>query len=126
MIPEDIAKKIQLLANKKNIKVSHILASCDLDKSVVNSMLNGSMPSIDKIIKIADFFGTSIDELVEREPYAEPDFPHEKKSEPAELIIPVIMKGVPIAANNGAEDWTQDELNKIAEYMEFVKSKRGR
>ena len=42
----------------------------------------------------------------------------------SELIIPDILKGAKVAAHDGEDDWTQEEIDKLAEFAAFIKSQR--
>lgn len=59
-----IADKIVKLCQENNIKVKQMLLECDLSKNTVDNMKRGSMPSVDKIMIIADYFNMSMDYLL--------------------------------------------------------------
>ena len=59
-----LANQIETLCNQKNLTIKAMLSGCGLKKNVVDNIKNGSMPSIDKICAIAEYFNVSIDYLV--------------------------------------------------------------
>ena len=61
-----IIEKIKNLCDKNNISINKLLQNCESGKSLVDNMKKGSIPTVDKIIKIADYFDVSIDYLVGR------------------------------------------------------------
>lgn len=62
-----ITKRIAKLSHLKGVSVNQMLKDCALNKSVVDNLKKGSMPSVDKIAKIADYFGVSTDYLLGRD-----------------------------------------------------------
>lgn len=62
----EIANRICELCNENNIKIKHMLADCNLNKNVIDNMKREkpSMPSADKLAKIADYFNVSTDYLL--------------------------------------------------------------
>ena len=59
-----LIERINQLSKNKNISVNKMLSDCGLSKSVVDNMKKGSLPTIDKIQKIADYFDVSTDYLL--------------------------------------------------------------
>lgn len=59
--------KISLLCQKRGITINKMLEECNLTKSVVDNMkkIPPSIPSVDKIMAIADYFNVPIDYLVD-------------------------------------------------------------
>lgn len=58
--------KIEQLCQINNIKINQLLSKCGLSKDVVNNMKKEkpSIPSVDKIQTIAEFFNVSVDYLL--------------------------------------------------------------
>jgi len=70
-------------------------------------------PSIDKVQKVADYFGVSIDYIQGKTDDANPQ----------ELEVPEVLKKVLVAFNKqGIDELTQEQADKIAEYTKFVLS----
>ncbi|MDJ0305360.1 helix-turn-helix transcriptional regulator [Dehalobacter sp.] len=65
-------------------------------------------PSVDRLQKVADYFNVSIDFLLDREGFADPE----------DNDIQTI------AAHHDGDDWTEEELEEIERFKEFVKSKK--
>lgn len=62
-----IVEKIESLVDQAGITVSQMLKECGLNLSLINDMKKkGSIPSAEKIIIIADYFGISTDFLLGR------------------------------------------------------------
>lgn len=64
--PAALAANIKCLCDKKNVSINKMLTESGAGARLYYNLLSGSYPSIDKIIKIADYFGCSIDYLVGR------------------------------------------------------------
>ena len=104
-----------------------------------------SSPSSHALAKIADYFDISVDFLLGRTkpPALAPtlNIPPELRGVPIAfnggfgrrakppasmptLIIPPELRGVPIAFSGGADDLTQDDINEVAKFIDYLKSKR--
>lgn len=57
---------ISFMCSKKNISANKMLLECNLNKSVLDNLKKGSIPSVDKVMKIADYFKISVDYLLGR------------------------------------------------------------
>jgi len=66
----NLVEKIQQLADMKSVKISAIERELDFGRSSIYKW-NKNSPSIDKLIKVADYFGVSLDYLTERYIYRE-------------------------------------------------------
>lgn len=66
-------------------------------------------PSLDKIQKVADFFNVSIDYLLGRT---------DQKNVVEDTTV------YTIAAHHDGEEWTEEELEEIERFKQFVKMKR--
>lgn len=62
----NIIEKIETLCNEKGITIAALERACDLSNGSIRRW-NTNVPSIDKIAKVADFFGVSLDYLTDRE-----------------------------------------------------------
>lgn len=58
--------KIEDLCARNNIDVKNMLIQCGNKRQDVDNMKNGSKPSIEKILNIANFFDVSVDYLLSR------------------------------------------------------------
>ena len=62
-----ISATIKVLCKKRNITVKHLLEHCNLSKSFIYDLeKRKASPSCDKLTRIADFFGCSVDYLLGR------------------------------------------------------------
>lgn len=59
----EIAERIQQLADLNNISVNKALIDCG-SKNFITNIKNGSAPSADKILKIAEYFNVTTDWLL--------------------------------------------------------------
>ena len=61
-----IAERLKKICENKGISVNKALSESGAGERLYYNMLSGSYPSIDKIIKLADYLNCTIDELVGR------------------------------------------------------------
>lgn len=61
---ETLFENIKNLCKSKNVSINKMLEDCNLSKSTVDNIKKGSMPSVDKISKIADYLKVSTDFLL--------------------------------------------------------------
>lgn len=67
------------------------------------------VPGVDKVQKVADYFNVSVDYLLGREDTAEVNDDHVK-----------------VVAAHIDDDATEEEINEILNFIDFVQSKRGK
>lgn len=67
------------------------------------------VPGVDKVQKVADYFNVSVDYLLGREDTAEANDDHLK-----------------VVAAHIDDDATEEEINEILNFIDFVQSKRGK
>ncbi len=79
---EFLVNKIEFLCHEAGISKTKLFTDCGLNKNVVNNLKNGSVPSVDKITIIANYFNCSIDYLLGRT-----DDPSIKPQSPEQHII---------------------------------------
>ncbi|MCL2775751.1 MAG: helix-turn-helix domain-containing protein [Oscillospiraceae bacterium] len=65
--PEKIREIIIDILEQKNASTHKMLIDCGYNTSLVNDLKKGQMPSADKIAKIANYLGVSIDYLLGNE-----------------------------------------------------------
>lgn len=83
-----------------------MLSEAGLSKGVMDNMKKGSMPSVDKVAAIADYFGCSIDQLVGREKNIAP-----VETDKSELAVTL-------------RDLSKNEIVKLIDFAKFLKSQR--
>lgn len=59
-----IISRISELCKEKSISINQMLKETNLNKSLVDNLKKGSIPSIDKIEGVADYFNVSIDYIL--------------------------------------------------------------
>ena len=64
--------------------------------------------------KLADYFGVTTDYLLGRE----------TQSEKSEIVVPDKYKDVMFAFENGAENLTQEDIDDVIKFIEFLKNKK--
>lgn len=60
---ENLVNRIKKLCDLKDVKINKCLSDCNLDKNVLTNMKK-SVPSVDKIMTLAEYFNVSIDYLL--------------------------------------------------------------
>lgn len=79
----------------------------------------------DHLVKIAQYFGVSTDYLLTgKEPLAEQELSEVNTAEKPKIIVPPELKNILTASAGGKSDITQEEVDEMAEFWRFVKSKR--
>ena len=77
--PQEVALTISELIKNKQISANKMLQDCGMQRSALSFMKTGSMPSADKLAKIASYLGVSIEYLLTtkadtlKTPQSEPD-----------------------------------------------------
>ncbi len=79
---QTVIDRVTALARKRGISINQVLRESHLNKSVLDNMKRGSMPSADKLAALADYFNCSVDYLLGRidTPSLTPAEPEEKKA----------------------------------------------
>ena len=101
-----IYQNIETMRILRGISQRQMLVDCGLSRGVMENMKKGSMPSVDKIALLADYFGCSIDQIVGRET----------------KIAPIPADRSELAEN--MKDLSKDELVKLIEFAKFLRSQR--
>lgn len=101
-----IYDNVETMRLVRNISQRQLLADCGLSKSFMDNLRKGSMPSVDKIAAIADYFGCTIDSIVGRE-----------------------KNNAPIEADKGElaaslRDMSKAEISRLIEFAKFLRSER--
>jgi len=110
-----LSQVLKKLRKEKGITQKQLAEKLFVDQTAVSYWEQGKTnPDLEKQIALADFFNVTTDYLLGRT----------DDTGPQPLIIPEELKDVKVAFHNGEEDLTQDEVDKIAEYVRFLKSQR--
>ena len=62
-----LVNNINRLCDDNNVSINQMLKDCGLSKSLIDNLKKGSVPSVDKIAKVADYFNVSTDYLLGNE-----------------------------------------------------------
>lgn len=100
-----ILNNIDKLCKSKNITVAEMLRECGLNKSTVNSMKNGSLPTTDKLMAISNYFGVSLDYLLGNNP---------PKAEPIAPDVEAMLAAF--------GSLSEENKKKVLEYAELIKN----
>lgn len=65
---EVLTQNIIDLCEKENISVNRMLSECGLNRNVIDNLKKGYEPQLAKIVIIADYFGVTVDYLVNNSP----------------------------------------------------------
>ena len=101
-----IYDNIETMRIVRNISQRQLLADCGLSKSFMDNLKKGSMPSVDKIAAVADFFRCTIDMIVGRE----------KNNAPIEADRSELAASL--------KELSSDELRRLIEFAKFIRSER--
>ncbi|MBO5460311.1 MAG: helix-turn-helix transcriptional regulator [Ruminococcus sp.] len=105
----DFATIFKSLRTNNSLSQSELAAKLGISKSSVSMYEQGKRePDFQLLNRIADFFQVDLDYLLGR------------SSVEPEVFIPVT-----IAAHLDTSDLTQTELDDVARYIEFIRSKRN-
>lgn len=63
---QTVIDRITTLARRRGASINQVLRESHLNKSVLDNMKRGSMPSADKLAALADYFDCSVDFLLGR------------------------------------------------------------
>jgi len=109
---------LKKLREKQDLTRKDVAQYLDIHESTYGKYeLGHREPSIEIIKKLAELFNISTDYLLGKT--NKTDTEKEKK-----LIIPNDLKDIKVAFHHGEDGLTQDEVDKIAEYVRFIKSQR--
>ena len=112
--PQEMADVITYLAKQKGVSINKMLQECNQNKSLIDGLKKGQETSAFKLKPVADYFGVSVDYLLT-----------EKINKIGALIsVPSELENVLIASTGGEEDLTQEEVDEMANFWQYVKSKR--
>ena len=101
-------KILKLLRNEKNMSQQELADALGISKSSINMYERGErQPNFETLETIADYFNVDIDFLLGR------------TNKTTKIIQPTT-----IAAHFEGDDYTEEEMDEILKFAEFVKAKR--
>lgn len=105
----DLGEKLKMLRAEKQVNQVEIANFLQIDRSTYGKYETGdSSPDYDKLIKLADYFCVSIDYLLGRTEVKNP------------------LDTIAAHHDGGGTDWTEEELESIEEFKEFVRQRRNK
>lgn len=107
------SKRIKFFMNLKHVSQSDLVKDLNLNSSTVSNWCQGVMfPRMDKLKLLADYLGVSVADLIE------------DKSEEIEQEKKELHYLNTIAAHFAGEEFTDEELREIENFIEFVKNRK--
>lgn len=105
-----LSDRIQQLINENNISQSELEKKLGFGKGTISKWKGTTAPSADKLQKIAEYFGVTLDYLMTGEVIR--DYNAELSSVDT------------LAAHFEGEELSEEEMEEIMNYVQFVKSRR--
>lgn len=103
-------ERVKELCKNRGITVKRLEEKLEIPNNTIYQWKRIA-PSLDKIQKVADYFGVSIDYLLGR-------------TDQQDLLEVNTIQT--IAAHHDGDEWTEEELGEIERFKEFVKLKRNK
>jgi transcriptional regulator with XRE-family HTH domain len=101
----NLGDKLKTLRGHKRVNQSDVAYYLNIDRSTYGKYETGdSSPDYDKLVKLADYYKVSIDYLLGRTDIKNPP--------------------ETIAAHHEGDEWTEEELEDIEKFKEYVKMRR--
>ena len=105
------------LREKRGLMQKDVANELKISRQVYNNYELGKRePDYDMLARIADYYEVTTDYLLGIEK------PAHQTNFPAQLLIPDILKETKVAFHKGEEGFTQEEIDRIAEFARFIKS----
>lgn len=112
MVIVSTLERIKLLCKQRGISIKTLEERLDFPNNTIYQWKTRT-PGTDKLEKVADYFKVSVDYLLGRTDVQEiPDSIEDNRVET-------------IAAHHDGENWTEEELEEIERFKEFVRMKRN-
>lgn len=64
---EKMIKRIEMLCSNAGVSIAQMLREANLNESLIDNMKKGSVPSVDKVSAIADYFHVPTDYIIGKE-----------------------------------------------------------
>lgn len=101
-----IYNNIETMRIVRGISQRQFLSDCGLSKSFMDNLKKGSMPSVDKVSAVADYFGCSVDVIIGRE----------KNNAPIEADKSELAASL--------KELSSDELRRLIDFAKFLRAQR--
>ena len=110
--------RLKELREQRGISQTELANFLGVVRSTICQYEKGNrMPDSNILGKLADYFGVTVDYLLGREDDSERD-------EKPQLHIPDKYKDVLVAFEGGPDDLTQDDIDDVVKYIEFVRARK--
>ena len=110
--------RLKELREQRGISQTELANFLGVVRSTICQYEKGNrMPDSNILGKLADYFNVSVDYLLGREADSERD-------EKPQLHIPDKYKDVLVAFEGGPDDLTQDDIDDVVKYIEFVRARK--
>lgn len=106
-----IAERIQALCKECHITQTDLEKELRFGKGTISKWNGKTAPSADKIMYVAEYFCVSVDYLLGRDERRLPSKNEEYQPNT-------------IATHLNTDDLSEDELDEVANYIEFIRNKR--
>lgn len=111
---------VMLLCSENGITKTKLERDCGFSQNSINKWAAQS-PSADKLAKVADYFGVSVDYLLGK---TDDPTPPKKSDGKPKLYVPPEYASVMVAFAGGTENLTQEDIDSIIEFIEFKKNQK--
>ena len=103
--------RLRMLRDKIGLSQKDLTDRLNINRSTyARYETSSTQPDFDTLNKLADFFGVTTDYILGRTN-------HKKTSQDYKIET--------IAAHHDGDEWTEEELDEIEQFKEFVRMKRG-
>lgn len=115
-------EKILRLLKETNKSENSLEKEIGLAQGSIKNWRNAkSKPSTDAIVKISQYFNVSTDYLLGKTD--DPTPPNSDADGSNKLVIPEKYKDVAVAFHGGVDNLTQEDIDDIVRFIEFLKTK---
>ena len=105
-------ERLRELRKSKKMTMKELAKVFGVSESTISLYETGKREPDNSMLKrLADYFGVSVDYLLERSPNVN-------------YRIPLELQGIPIAFYEGLKDLSEEDLNSVAKYVKFLKSQK--
>lgn len=112
--------KLKELRKQKGLTQTQVAQYIGISQNNYSYWENGKVKiDNDSLQKLADLFDVSVDYLLGREEKKPPE-----NQEGDQLYVPEQYRDVMVAFHEGADNLTQEDIDNVVRYIEFLKAKK--
>ena len=112
--------KLKELRKRKGLTQTQVAQYIGISQNNYSYWENGKVKiDNDSLQKLADLFDVSVDYLLGREEKKPPE-----NQEGDQLYVPEQYRDVMVAFHEGADNLTQEDIDNVVRYIEFLKAKK--